>query len=74
MVIIATRIPHVLNVPVLLSTILDVKDSALKPFEQEVRKVFPTANVKRFDADSTSRKNAHQHILEAFQHQEELTS
>ena len=38
--------------------------------EQEVRKVFPTANVKRFDADSTSRKNAHQHILEAFQHQE----
>lgn len=38
--------------------------------EQEVKKAFPTANVKRFDADSTARKNAHQHILEAFQHQE----
>ena len=38
--------------------------------EQEVRKAFPAANVKRFDADSTARKNAHQQILAAFQHQE----
>ena len=38
--------------------------------EQEVRKSFPTANVKRFDADSTARKNAHQDILDAFQRQE----
>lgn len=38
--------------------------------EQEVRKSFPTANVKRFDADSTARKNAHQHILDAFRRQE----
>ncbi len=38
--------------------------------EQEVRKSFPTANIKRFDADSTARKNAHQHILEAFERQE----
>ena len=38
--------------------------------EQEVRKAFPAANVKRFDADSTARKNAHQQILEAFQQQE----
>ena len=37
--------------------------------EQEVRKTFPRANVKRFDADSTSRKNAHQQILEAFEQQ-----
>ncbi len=34
--------------------------------EQEVRKAFPQANVNRFDADSTARKNAHQQILEAF--------
>ncbi len=38
--------------------------------EQEVRKSFPGANVKRFDADSTARKNAHQQILEAFQQQQ----
>lgn len=38
--------------------------------EQEVRKSFPTANVKRFDADSTARKNAHKHILDAFERQE----
>ena len=38
--------------------------------EQEVRKTYPTANIKRFDADSTARKNAHQHILDAFQRQE----
>ena len=38
--------------------------------EQEVRKAFPAANVKRFDADSTARKNAHQQILAAFQQQE----
>ncbi len=37
--------------------------------EQEVRKAFPKANVKRFDADSTARKNAHQQILEAFEGQ-----
>ena len=37
--------------------------------EQEVQKAFPRANVKRFDADSTSRKNAHQQILEAFEQQ-----
>ncbi len=37
--------------------------------EQEVRKAFPSANVKRFDADSTARKNAHLKILEAFEHQ-----
>ncbi len=38
--------------------------------EQEVRKSYPTANIKRFDADSTARKNAHQHILDGFQRQE----
>jgi primosomal protein N' (replication factor Y) len=38
--------------------------------EREVQKAFPTANIKRFDADSTAKKNAHQHILEAFQNQE----
>ncbi len=38
--------------------------------EQEVHKAFPKANAKRFDADSTSRKNAHQQILEAFEHQQ----
>ncbi len=38
--------------------------------EQEVRKAFPAANVKRFDADSTARKNAHQQILTAFQQRE----
>ena len=37
--------------------------------EQEVRKAFPKANVKRFDADSTARKNAHRQILEAFEGQ-----
>ena len=37
--------------------------------EQEVQKAFPGANVKRFDADSTARKNAHQQILEAFEEQ-----
>ncbi len=37
--------------------------------EREVQKAFPTANIKRFDADSTAKKNAHQHILEEFQHQ-----
>ena len=38
--------------------------------EREVEKVFPKANVKRFDADSTARKNAHQQILKAFQEHE----
>lgn len=38
--------------------------------EQEIQKVFPTANIKRFDADSTTKKNAHQQILDAFQRQE----
>ena len=38
--------------------------------EQEVRKAFPQARVKRFDADSTARKNAHQRILETFEQQE----
>ncbi len=37
--------------------------------EQEVKKAFPKANVKRFDADSTARKNAHQQILDAFEGQ-----
>ena len=34
--------------------------------EQEVHKAFPQARVKRFDADSTARKNAHRQILEEF--------
>ena len=38
--------------------------------EQEVRKAFPEARVKRFDADSTARKNAHQQILETFEQQQ----
>ena len=37
--------------------------------EQEVRKTYPKARVKRFDADSTARKNAHQQILEEFEQQ-----
>ena len=37
--------------------------------EQEVRKAYPKARVKRFDADSTTRKNAHQQILEEFEQQ-----
>lgn len=38
--------------------------------EQEVQKTFPHARVKRFDADSTARKNAHQQILETFEQQQ----
>ena len=38
--------------------------------EQEVRKAFPQARVKRFDADSTTRKNAHQQILGTFEQRE----
>ena len=38
--------------------------------EQEVQKAFPAARVKRFDADSTARKNAHQQILETFEQQQ----
>ncbi len=34
--------------------------------EQEVVKAFPNARVKRMDADSTGRKDAHQKILDAF--------
>ncbi len=34
--------------------------------EQEVVKAFPEARVKRMDADSTTRKNAHQQILDVF--------
>ena len=34
--------------------------------EQEVAKAFPKAKVKRMDADSTTRKDAHQKILDAF--------
>ena len=34
--------------------------------EQEVVKAFPEAKVKRMDADSTTRKNAHQQILDVF--------
>jgi len=38
--------------------------------ELEVVKSYPKAKVQRFDADTTSRKNAHQQILEAFERQE----
>ncbi len=38
--------------------------------EREVMKAFPGANVRRFDADTTARKGAHQQILEAFAGQE----
>ncbi len=34
--------------------------------EQEVTKAFPKAKVKRMDADSTTRKDAHQKILDGF--------
>lgn len=34
--------------------------------EQDTIKAFPQASVKRMDADSTSRKDAHQKILDAF--------
>ena len=34
--------------------------------EQEVVKAFPKARVRRMDADSTTRKNAHQQILDVF--------
>jgi primosomal protein N' (replication factor Y) len=37
--------------------------------EQEVHKSYPKARVKRFDADSTARKNAHQRILTEFEQQ-----
>ena len=37
--------------------------------EQEVHKSYPKARVKRFDADSTARKNAHQQILTEFEQQ-----
>ncbi len=35
--------------------------------EQEVVKAFPKARVKRMDADSTTRKDAHQQILDVFE-------
>ena len=38
--------------------------------EQEARKAFPQARVKRFDADSTTQKNAHQQILGTFEQRE----
>jgi primosomal protein N' (replication factor Y) len=38
--------------------------------EQEVIKAFPGAKVRRMDADSTTRKDAHQKILDAFQARE----
>ena len=37
--------------------------------EQEVRKLYPNARVKRFDADSTVRKDAHRQILAEFEQQ-----
>ena len=37
--------------------------------EQEVHKSYPNARVKRFDADSTARKNAHRQILGEFERQ-----
>ncbi|MDE0299308.1 MAG: primosomal protein N' [Candidatus Poribacteria bacterium] len=38
--------------------------------EQDTIKAFPQASVKRMDADSTSRKDAHQKILDAFKTRE----
>lgn len=38
--------------------------------EQDTIKAFPHASVKRMDADSTSRKDAHQKILDAFKARE----
>ena len=38
--------------------------------EREIQKLFPDANVKRFDADSTAKKNAHEQILTAFENHE----
>lgn len=37
--------------------------------EEEVHKLYPNARVKRFDADSTARKNAHRQILAEFEQQ-----
>lgn len=37
--------------------------------EREIQKAYPSAKVLRFDADSTAKKNAHQHILEDFRNQ-----
>ena len=37
--------------------------------EQEVHKSYPNARIKRFDADSTARKNAHRQILSEFEQQ-----
>ena len=38
--------------------------------EQDTIKAFPNANVKRMDADSTARKDAHKRILDAFKSRE----
>ena len=38
--------------------------------EREIQKLFPDANVKRFDADSTAKKNSHEQILTAFEKQD----
>ena len=61
---------HVQNVTAPAIDYFGRKGFGTETVEQEVRKAFPNANVQRFDADSTARKNAHQHILEAFRHQE----
>ena len=37
--------------------------------EEEVHKLYPNARVKRFDADSTARKDAHRQILAEFEQQ-----
>lgn len=36
--------------------------------ELEVKKMFPSASVMRMDKDTTSAKNAHEHILHTFEH------
>ncbi len=36
--------------------------------EIEVKKMFPSASVMRLDKDTTSAKNAHEHILHTFEH------
>ena len=57
---------HVHSAGVLRSVTLD---SAQNPLNKRYGKPFRKANIKRFDADSTARKNAHQQILEAFEGQ-----
>lgn len=61
------RYPMVTNCPHCHSSSLSWTGQGTERLEEDLEAIFPTAKIVRMDADTTRRKNAHQHLLEEFE-------